>query len=83
MTDGKICPKCSKKDLNAFCGEALKQLNGKPKISIKEWNKTHKIPEMIYCGNFSSDDDGKLTVDAYQCPNCGYVEFWGGMRKQK
>jgi len=62
-----------------FCGEAIKQLNGGPKISTEEWNKTHKIPEMLYCGDFTSNQ-GQLDVDAYQCPTCGYVEFWGGMR---
>jgi DNA-directed RNA polymerase subunit RPC12/RpoP len=73
MTDGKICPKCSKKDLNLFCGEAIKQLNGGPKISTEEWNKTHKIPEMVFNGNLTE-------FDVYKCPICGYVELWGEMR---
>lgn len=79
MTDGKKCPKCTMKDLNSFCGEKIKQLDGGPKITTEEWDKTHEVPEMIFCGNFSSDNKG-LDIDAYQCPDCGYVEFWGGMR---
>jgi ribosomal protein S27AE len=78
-TKVKHCPKCSMKDLNSFCGEAIKQLDGGPKITTEEWNKTHKIPEMVFCGGFSNYVK-KLDIDAYQCPVCGYVEFWGGMR---
>lgn len=81
MTDGKKCPKCSMKDLNSFCGEKLKEMDGGSKITTEEWDKNHKIPEMIFCGGFYSFNK-KLDVDAYQCPVCGYVEFWGGWREK-
>jgi ribosomal protein S27AE len=75
-TKTKYCPKCSLKDLSSFCAEATKQLEGGPKVTSEEWDKTHKIPEMVYCGDFVSRS-GHLEIDAYRCPVCHYVEFWG------
>lgn len=77
MTDGKICPKCSKKDLNAFCGEMIKRMDGGSKVTTDEWDKTHKVPDMklkdsLYSGN------NKYGVDIYECPVCGYIEYWRG-----